>query len=48
MTVGAGIAIAGIWLGVGLIGLRSDGEHVGWCAVCAALATLFVSMSTSM
>lgn len=37
-----GIAIAGIWLGVGLIGL-SDGGSAALAALVAMLATLFVA-----
>lgn len=48
MTIGAGIAIAGIWIGVGIIGINGRGEYVGWCATCAAFATVAVAMAASM
>ena len=44
MTIGAGIAIAGIWIGVGVVGINGRGEYVGFCAMMAALATMFVTM----
>jgi hypothetical protein len=45
MTIGAGIAIAGIWIGVGIIGINGRGEYVGFCAACAAFATMVVSIA---
>lgn len=36
-TLGRGIATAGIWIGVGLIGL---GDDAGWSAVAALFALL--------
>ena len=42
MSVGAGIAIAGIWIGVGLTGFASPaGAMVA--AMCAMVATMFVA-----
>lgn len=43
MAIGNGIAIAGIWLGVGLVGFSgaAPGMHIVFVAAAAALATLF-------
>ena len=43
MTIGNGIAIAGIWVGVGLVGFSgaATGVPMVFVALCAALATLF-------
>jgi hypothetical protein len=42
MSLGKGIAIAGIWLGVGLVALGTGGTAVAAAALCAVFATLFV------
>ena len=39
--IGAGIAIAGIWMGVGIVGLK-DGEAACVVGFFAILATFFV------
>lgn len=44
MDIGFGIAIAGIWLGVGMIGLK-NGEAASLAALFAAFATLAVAAS---
>lgn len=44
MTIGAGIAVAGIWLGVGIIGLK-DGGSASFASMFAMLATVAVSMN---
>jgi len=46
MTIGNGIAIAGIWLGVGLVGFSGavTGVPMVFVAVAAAAATLFAKM----
>ena len=45
MTIGNGIAIAGIWLGVGLVGFSGvDGLPIVGVAVAAMFATLFAKM----
>ena len=43
MAIGNGIAIAGIWLGVGLVGFSgaATGLPMVGVAICAMLATLF-------
>lgn len=38
--IGKGIAVAGIWLGVGIASL-SGTDYIGLVAVCAACATVF-------
>lgn len=43
MSLGAGIAIAGIWLGVGLCALGGVGEATAAVAFFAAGATLGVA-----
>ncbi|KKL28080.1 hypothetical protein LCGC14_2264400 [marine sediment metagenome] len=45
MTIGNGIAVAGIWLGVGLVGFSgaATGIPMVAVAVAAAFATLFIS-----
>jgi hypothetical protein len=46
MTVGNGIAIAGIWIGVGLVGFSGagDGGIIIFVAGCAMFATLFAKV----
>lgn len=42
MTIGNGIAIAGIWIGVGLIAFGGIGSNqIVGVAICAMFATLF-------
>lgn len=45
MTLGMGIAIAGIWIGVGLVGLKDKGGWSILVAICAFLATLATTAS---
>jgi len=44
MKLGSGIAIAGIWLGVGLAAFAA-GEAIIMIALCAAGATFFVAIA---
>ncbi len=46
MTIGNGIAIAGIWLGVGLVGFSGavTGVPMVFVAAAGAFATLFAKM----
>lgn len=46
MSLGNGIAIAGIWVGVGLVGLggAAPGMHIVLVAACAMFATLFAKV----
>lgn len=41
MSIGAGIAIAGIWLGVGIVGLK---DTQGWSVMVALLAMIATLM----
>lgn len=42
MNTGTGIAIAGIWIGVGLCGIGGAGGATAIVALCAFLATAAV------
>lgn len=45
MTIGSGIAVTGIWLGVGLCAFAGiDGGPIVLIAGCAMLATLFTKV----
>lgn len=46
MSLGNGIAIAGIWVGVGLVGFSgaASGGYIVAVAGCAMFATLFAKM----
>lgn len=43
MTLGAGVAVVGIWIGVGIVGNRDAGYGVG-AALFAAFATWAVAV----
>ncbi len=43
MSIGTGIAIAGIWFGAALLGRRADGGTRCFIALFAAVATLFAA-----
>ena len=43
MGIGKGIAIAGIWIGVGICSFNINGEYATGIAACAMFATLFAS-----
>lgn len=43
MSIGIGIAVAGVWIGAGLLGRNTD--HAEEIAFCAFLATLALSFA---
>lgn len=43
MTIGAGIAVAGIWIGVGIVAFGTTGPMLG-VAIAAACATFAIAM----
>ena len=45
MSIGAGIAIVGIWIGVGLVAFGAEGAVIPTVALCAMMATGAVAFS---